>query len=424
MEKMTENIRDPAGLMANDGALASLDPEKIKMRNLTAWLAEQGATFPSVKIEIGQGWREARASAPIRAGALVMHIPQHLFITTEAARASEIGRVITASGCNISDAGYMAVHLAEMKRQGSFWDAYIDVLPGSFSEHPYFLTESDLEYLKGSYVLRIIRRHRKQLVSEYDQLRSCLPKEKMLTYEEYAWGYCIYHTRTHTVRLSGVRTQTLIPLADMLDHSSSANVLWGSRSSRGFLYTAVNNIEAGEPLTICYWRACSGLTLASFGFCPEDNPDNVAEIQLLPMRSDHPCFEEAKNLGVGRDGMRVFRVPRDHEAIASRELLSYLRLNALSDFSGVSTDKAWTDIRQVDVINDANELAAMTALGVACRSALKKFDTSEAEDEVLLGDDALPFRLRNLVQVRRGEKAILSYFLNLAEAAISSHAAD
>jgi histone-lysine N-methyltransferase SETD3 len=405
----------PADSFPNDDALASLDSENNKMRNLIAWLEDQGATFPSVQIEVGQGWREARASAPIKAGSLVMHIPKHLFITTEDAKESEIGRLIAASNCDISDAGYMAAHLADMKRQSSFWDSYFDVLPKSFPDHPDFLSESDLEYLNGSYVLRIIRRRRNRLAYEYEQLRSCLPKEKFFSREAYAWGRCIYFTRTFTVKISGVRTNALIPLADMLDHSASPNVLWGSESSRGFFFSAVKNVEINEPLTISYWRKCSGYTLAYFGFCLEGCPDNVAEIALPPMRPDHPRFEDAKKLGVERNGMRAFRVPRDFDAIASKALFSYLRLSALTHLS---------DIGQVGVVNDTNELAAMTALGVACRSALKEFDTSEAEDEILLRDDTLPLKLRNLVQVRHGEKVILNYFLNLAKSTISALVAD
>ncbi|MFH1496026.1 MAG: SET domain-containing histone-lysine N-methyltransferase [Pseudomonadota bacterium] len=421
---MTENIQVPADSFPYDGALASIDSEKIKMRNLIAWLEEQGATFPSAKIETGPGWREARASAPIKAGSLIMHIPKHLFITTEDAKESEIGRLIAASNCDISDAGYMAAHLAGMKRQSSFWDPYLNVLPNSFPDHPDFLTEPDLEYLKGSYVLRIIRRRRNRLAYEYEQLRSCLPKEKIFMREEYAWGKCIYFTRTFTVKISGVKTNALIPLADMLDHSASPNALWGSESSRGFFFSAVKNIEINEALTISYWRKCSGYTLAYFGFCLEGCPDNVAEIALPPMGSDHPCFEDAKNLGVERNGMRVFRVPRDFDAIDSRALFSYLRLSAITHLSDIGAGNAWSDIGQVGVINDTNELSAMTALGVACRSALKEFDTSEAEDDILLRDDTLPQKLRNLVQVRRGEKVILNDFLNLAETTISALVAD
>lgn len=423
-EKMTSRIKTEPAVVRHQGVKEGCDSvcfEKMKMQRLFLWLEEHGATFPSVKIEVEPSGREARASAPIKAGSLVLHIPRSLFITTKSAKESETGRLIAASNCDISDAGYMAAYLAELKRQAGFWDAYIDVLPESFPEHPYFLTESELEYLNGSYIQRIIRRRRKRLAYEYDQLSACLPKEQLFTREEYAWGCCIYHTRTHTVKISGARTQALIPLADMPNHSPAPNVLWGSESSRGFLYSAAKNIEIDEPLTISYWSECSGLMLASFGFYLEGNADNVAEIPLPSMQADHPCFEDAKSLGIERNGMRVFSVPRSCEATASRALFSYLRLSALTRLPDAGADKMWSDVGQVGILGDANELESMAALGAACREALKKFDTSEAEDEILLGDDALPLKLRNLVQVRCGEKAILNYFLNFAEAARLDH---
>ena len=402
----------------NEGEPALIDSEKMKMQRLFFWLEEQGASLSSVKVEVGQGGREIRAKRPIRAGSLVMHIPKLLFITTEAAKESEIGRLIASSNCDIGDSGYMAMHLIEMKRQGSFWDPYIDVLPNGFSEHPYFLTESELEHLQGSYALRVIHSRRKQLDNEYNQLRACLPKEKIPTREEYFWGCCIYLTRTHTMRISGVKSHGLVPLADMPNHSISPNVLWGFESSRGFLYSAEKNIEIDEPLTIRYWRECNGMTLARFGFCLESNPYNVAEIQLRSLPPDHPCFDYAKNIGVERNGKRVFWVPRDFDANASQALLSYLRLSALPDLSGIDIGKKCPgEVPRVGALSHKYEIQAMGALAEACQSALQKFDTSIAEDEALLKDCGMPLKLRNLVQVRYGEKSILKFFLDRAEVA-------
>ncbi len=407
------------------GDSAHVDSEKMKMQRLLFWLEEQGASFPSVKVEVGQGGREIHASRPIKSGSLVMHIPEFLFITTEAAKESEIGQMIASSNCDIEDSGYMAAHLIKMKRQGSFWSPYIDVLPKSFAEHPYFLTDSELEYLKGSYVLSLIRRRRKQLDYEYNQLLSCLPKEKVFTREEYLWGCCIYLTRTHAVKIAGVKTHALVPLADMPNHSISPNVLWGYESSRGFLYSAADSIEIDEPLTIKYWRECNGITWARFGFCLESNPYNVAEVQLPPILRGHPCFKYAKNLGVERNGMRVFRVPRDYDSSASHALFSYLRLSALTDLSGINIGKEWLEnVPQIGRLSNKNEFEAMEALAIACRSALQKFDTSSAEDEAALKDSALALKLRNLIQVRHGEKTILNYYLDRAEAANTLHRDD
>lgn len=404
----------------NQGDMTRIDFDKIKMQRLCHWLEEHGASFPSVKVEVGQGGREVRSSRPIKSGSHVMHIPESLFITTEAAKASEIGQLIAASNCVIEDSGYMAAHLIEMKRQGGFWDPYIDVLPNSFSEHPYFLTESELEYLKGSYTLRVIRIRKKRIDNEYNQLLACLPKENIFTREEYFWGCCIYLTRTHTVRISGVKTHALIPLADMPNHSISPNVLWGFESTRGFLYSAAESIEIDESLTIKYWRECNGMNLARYGFCLENNPYNVAEIQLPSLSSDHPCFEYAKNIGVERNSMRVFWVPLDSDSSASHALFSYLRLSALTDLSGISIGEDWLEGRaQVGMLSHENESMAMATLAVACQGALKKFDTSSDDDETALKDSSLAFKLRNLIRVRYGEKSILKYFLDRAE---STHA--
>lgn len=390
------------------------DFRKKQMQRLLLWLEEQGATFPSVKIEISDDGREARAGAPIKAGALIMHIPQSLMITSQRAKESEIGRLIASNTCHITDNGYMAAYLLDFKRDGGFWQPYLDALPQDFPDHIYFYDESELDYLKGCYMLPRIRRRRARLDFEYYQMRSCLPEEKAFTREEYAWARCAVLSRVHAVTTSGKSGSALIPLADMLNHSADANVNWQPESPMGFIYTAARNIEAGEPLTISYGNECNGIWFSTYGFCLESNPNNLAEIQLPSLPPDHPCFEHAKQLGTERKEMRVFEVPADYGHRDTRALFSYLRVYGLTDSSEVKLDKGG----HVAPVSPENEQAVLSELALACQLRLRQFDTSIEEDDALLKYKVLPLRLRNAVRVRHGEKVVLKYFRDLALAAM------
>jgi hypothetical protein len=115
---------------------------------------------------------------------------------------------------------------------------------------------------------------------EYDQMRSCLPESKMYSLEEYAWARCVVAGRVHSATISGKPDAALIPLADMLHHSTRPNVSWQAECSMGMISTAARDIESGEPLTISYGTACNGYWFLTYGFCLENNPHNVAEIHL------------------------------------------------------------------------------------------------------------------------------------------------
>ncbi len=409
-----------AGFSQNGEASATIDSGKEKMQRMLRWLAQQGATFPAIKIlNMENGEREAYTDAQVKSGALVLHLPRSLMLTVEAAKASGIGQTITAHNPEVSYHGYLAAYLLDIKRNGGFWSPYIDVLPQAFPEHPIFFSESELEYLKGSYALRVVRRHKQWLEREYRELQSCLPPEKIFSPEEHAWALVNVLTRTFSVRFSGQKSHAMIPLADMPNHAVKPNLLWEPEATRGFFLTAARDIEAGAPLTIRYWKECNALTFAIYGFCLETNPYDVAEIHLPSLPLDHPNFEAAKEMGSTRDGMRVFKVPVDLDDKRTQTLFSYLRLSIQADFSGAESDRKGHGI-SLDSPLHKSERAALDALASACRRRLQQFDTSIGEDEEMLRNGGLPLKLRFVVQVRHGEKVILKHYLDMAEAMLSA----
>jgi hypothetical protein len=400
------------------GSGALVDSEELKVQRMLHWLQEEGATFPSVRIEVGKEGRVARAAAPIKAGALVMHIPRSLMITIAQARDSEIGKLIASCEGTVENYGYMAAYLLDLRREGGPGKCYTDVLPNSFPEHPYFFLESELAYLKGFYDLRTLRKWKEERCAEYDVIISCLPQDRAFTREEYELAWCAVLSRVYGTTYGGKNRTTLVPLADMLNHSLECNVAWRVQVELGFLYTAIRDIEVGEALTTTYGTACNGHLFVNYGFCIENNPHNLAEIQLPDLPANHPCVEHAKGFGTVRDGMRIFQVPANYDNEDTAKLFSYLRLGALNDASRVSLEKSDSKTATVNAISAENEHAALTLLSQACGQRMAQFDTSIEADEALLKDKTLPLKLHNAVLVRYEEKCVLKYFMDLAEAAM------
>lgn len=403
-------------------AIAELiESDDPKMQRLLLWLEERGANLPSLKIgAAANGVRGVYANETIVDGELVMHIPKSAMITLQVAKESATGKLIATHGANVSDYGYMAAFLLEIRREGGFWQPYADVMPESFPEHPLFFSPTELEYLKGSYTLPMIQEQQNWLAYEYKQVLTCLAKGHAFTAQEFAWARCIVMTRTYTVTIYEEKSLAMVPLADMLNHSNEADVIWTGESTYGFSLYASKSVARGTHVYESYGRRCNGRLFVHHGFCLDANDANEAEIELPALLPAHPFCTYTKDLGTVVDDIRVFKVPLTYDESGTKALFSMLRLGCLEDMPGVfRTMVNGAKVDNVPPISRKNEVAALTALSAACQRRMGKFPTSIEEDEALLAGDTLSRKLRFAVMVRLGEKRILKHYQELAQTAIS-----
>lgn len=396
-----------------DGHAAS---EAQRIARFMEWLPELGATTSAVVLDMTPHGRQLCARHPIKKGALVMHIPRTAMILVDEARDSTIGLLIQKHKVKLTIYGALAAYLLDLRRRGEAWGPFLDILPGAFDEHPFCLAESDLDLLQASWILPSLRRRRARMEKEYAALRACLPDEYAFSREDYVWASCCAWTRVYTVRIDGRDTHALVPMGDMLDHELDANVRWSREVKLGFLLTAARDIDVGEPLTMHYWSAGNARMFATFGFCLTHNPNDVALLRLPALPPWHPCFEAARSLGEQEGAHRVFMVPAVHALHAVRDMFAYLRLAALGQAPRADAGAGPYD--------RANEEEALASLALACRQRLAEFPTTLEHDEVLLQDSGLPLGRHFAVRVRHGEKAVLRYFLELTEAALSGARSD
>jgi histone-lysine N-methyltransferase SETD3 len=398
------------------------DSDEAKMHRLMEWLEEQGATFSST-VKMGAQARQLHAARRLLPGQIYMHIPKRLMITREVAKESKIGELIDQHGCKFGRYEYMAAFLMQTKREGGFWKPYVDILPREFSNQSLFFSESELEHLKGSDLFRSIAQRKADNERFYNQLPP--PVKETYTLEEFTWGRCVAITRSFGVRFEGEPSVALVPLADMLDHSLHSNSRYIHESENGFILTARKRLEASSALVTTYGACSNAHLLITYGFCLEDNPHNEVDIHLHPMPDGHPFAEHTKKLGATIAGMRALKVRRSCTDDAASAVLSYLRL-AHSDASlridnaEVQADKAG----KISPISCENEITVLTALAQECARRLSEYLTSIAEDDALLKDSTLPRNVRNMVKVRRDEKVILNYWLDLTRTALPALAKD
>ena len=118
-------------------------------------------------------------------------------------------------------------------------------------------------------------------------------------------------------------------------------------------------------------------------------------------------------MGAKRDNRHGFWVTTNCDDEAVKVMFSYLRLAAMDKAPEGGASAA------TRAISRDNEAAALKALRDACKRRLQDFDTSIAEDEALLREGTVPDRLRGTVVVRKGEKEVLQYYIDLADHALA-----
>jgi len=341
-------------------------------------------------------------------------------------KASEIGKKIVGSGVDLrSKHSYLASYLLQEKHKGSksFWFPYIHILPQHYKNMPIFFDEPTLGWLKGSFSLQKIADRIDSLKKEYDNIRRAVPEFGQFTHEEFVWARLVVITRIFGLVIDGNKTDGLVPYADMLNHKRPRETKWTYEDSRaGFIITSLRTIQRGDQVYDSYGRKCNSRFFVNYGFSLDDNEDNEVVIRLQLPKADAHFAMKLRMLG-GREtsAKREFQIPANYKEKKTKELFSFMRfvhakdseLLLLSSSDGFKLD-------EIEPISIANEIKALTDISDACKVVVKGFDTTLEHDIKLLESGELPMysNLRNCVIMRRGEKEVLHWFIELAEKAI------
>ncbi|WP_088706394.1 SET domain-containing histone-lysine N-methyltransferase [Noviherbaspirillum denitrificans] len=414
------------------------DADEQKMQRLIQFLDENGVLYPSLEIRIVNGLRGVYATEKILEGEVVLHVPRRAMVTTEVAKASNVGRRIQASRRWLSPYGYLAAFLLETKREGGFWKPYFDVVPSKFPGMPLFYDQKHLEMLKGTHIWQQFIDAKALMFDDYKVVKDFLPG---LTLHEFALARMAVTTRVYKLMIDGYETLGMVPLADMLNHTSPSPTHWTGRATHGFTIMALTDLQAGGEILESYGKRSNGRWLMSHGLCMEVNPDNLVEFDLPEIRKKHPFFNATRKLGWVSRKQRHFLVTNDYDSDDVRHMFSYLRLANCTDIE--RTRKAVVELGRVDPEEDdsakaskknrqkkakdqskvhpisvRNEIAALRMLVAATERAFERYTTTLEQDEQALKDPDLAWTMRFATMAAVSEKRLLKFYLDMARTAI------
>jgi len=395
-------------------------PGQDKYDVLLKWLKDGGARFPHLLLKYYTvDYRGVHSRKRLDPDQLILKVPLPLILTSDVAKASEIGQKIRKSGCQIrSSHSWLACFLLQEKyKADSFFKPYIDTLPQHYRNMPIFFEDFELRELKGSFTLKMISDRKVSLKMEYDNIAHYVPEMLNWHYLEFFWARLAVITRIFGFEVNGRKTDGLVAMADMLNHKRPNETTWHfDQSLNSFTITTTKRLLKGAQVFDSYGRKCNSRYFVNYGFSLDKNEDNqVAMFFTLPRppADDQKAMIlyqlKAKLVG---ERQRRFQIPFEHKERVTRKCVSFLRIcyATLDELVPVTKLK---DVVKIEPLSIANEALVVKAIAKEAKRTLQGFDTTLEEDNKILETQKLTMNIRNCVLMRRGEKEVLHAWIDL-----------
>jgi len=401
-------------------------PDSDKFESMCQWLRDAGALFPKLYLQYySEDYRGVHCLTRVPPGDVVLYVPLKAIMTSEVAKASIIGQNIIKSGVDLrSKHSYLASFLLQEKhKKASYWDPYLNILPQYYANMPIFFKEDLLSWLKGSFSLGKISDRIDSLRKEYDNIRRAIPAFNKFHLEDFVWARLVVITRIFGLVIESNKTDGLVPYADMLNHKRPRETSWTFDANRnGFIITTIKTCQRGDEIFDSYGRKCNNRFFVNYGFSLDKNDDNEAVIQVeLPRKDPHYSTKLSFLGGHELNGKREFQIPGNYREKKGKEFFSFLRfihaqdkeLMMISSGDGFKLD-------DIEPISIRNEIACLITISRVCRKHVSAFEHTLEYDLKLLKSGTLKMysNERNAVVMRRGEKEVLTFFINLGKKAI------
>jgi histone-lysine N-methyltransferase SETD3 len=157
---------------------------------------------------------------------------------------------------------------------------------------PIFWSRAELEWLRGSYVAQQVTDRIANIRADYDAIVRVAPEFGDFTFDEFAWARMMVASRNFGIVIDGVRTDALVPYADMLNHHRPRQTRWTfDNRKRQFVIISMHDLHGGAQVFDSYGKKCNSRFLLNYGFAVDHNADddvgqNHNEVRLLVALQD------------------------------------------------------------------------------------------------------------------------------------------
>jgi hypothetical protein len=307
LEELGKMAAAAEGADTDEGALAALAAaeeaaEADTFAQLEAWLTSRGtSSFPFLHMKrYGEGNRGVHARADVPGDMEVMAVGAEFLITVEMGRATPIGRKVAAARLDLSAAKhcYLCIFvLVDRRDPASFFQPYYRILPAAYPNMPIFWSEEEVGWLAGSFMQQQIADRKGHIKADYDAICDVAPEfGAAFSLADFSWARMMVASRNFGIVIDGVRTDALVPYADMLNHWRPRQTRWQFENrKRAFTITSLHALHAGQQVYDSYGKKCNSRFLLNYGFAVDHNRDD-------DIGQSHNEVGGWGGVGVGRGG--------------------------------------------------------------------------------------------------------------------------
>lgn len=126
------------------------------------------------------------------------------------------------------------------------------------------------------------------LREDYALITSRVPEvREWATLDDFTWARMMVASRNFGITVDGIKTDALVPYADMLNHHRPRQSRWHFDSRRqAFLIISTAKLRAGQQVYDSYGKKCNSRFLLNYGFTVEENREedtgqDLNEVRLL-----------------------------------------------------------------------------------------------------------------------------------------------
>ncbi len=269
------------------------------------------------------------------------------------------------------------------------------------------------------------------VAKDYQTITSAVPEFSQFSLEEFSHVRMLISSRIFGIMVDGRKTDSLVPLADMLNHRRPQQSAWEyNEKHKGFIIESKEDIQRGDQIYDSYGKKCNSRFFLNYGFIVENNDAN--EVPLKIKFDENDDLYSVKLKLVGFVDPKPIRVCEDLGERNMQHFFSYLRFAEFrgdpmtlykfqfqqsatkrSDEDDEDTSFQGTNIPPISIKNEKSVLATMKQLAV---EQLQRYPNTYEEDlKILETQKDMTFNQRNCVLMRSGEKKILLFLIKLAD---------
>ena len=347
-----------------------------------SWLKKNGAAFSDIYFQTYKnGERGIHAKTNIQKHQTVIKIPQSLLIYSGMGEKSPWGKKIPKDGkISALNLVYICLWILQDMTHGNKFGPYYKILPKKFDNFPIFWGSDEKKYLENSYLLKEIDIRKNILVKDYRILCEILSEfhfSSICSLQKFLQLRTLVGSRNFGLWIDGKKQTTMVPLGDMLNHSSTPDVKW-SFEDNAFVMNSVRSMQTHQDISDSYGIKCNRSYVLFYGFTLADNTKCRNTI-FLELRQPISTFniQSMRDQLISKEFSR--NISGDFNSLNFRQMMTFLRISNANESELIS----FTKNRQLaqNPYSKRNEAAALSNLSFKVKQILNAYSLSLSQNK-------------------------------------------